>query len=58
MMLLVFCAFLACARAQFEVPDALVEPLSPKGLRVSIPGRLSTVNLNLTTECISWVQGH
>lgn len=30
--------FIAGVSAQFEVPDALVEPLSPKGFRVSIPG--------------------
>lgn len=41
MMLLLSLAlfFVVGVCGQFEVPDALVEPLSPKGFRVSIPGK-------------------
>lgn len=39
MLLLVLSIFFTSVCGQFEVPDALVEPLSPKGFRVSIPGK-------------------
>lgn len=47
--------FMATARANRQgepdrVPDALVEPLYPKGLRVSIPGRYA--HTYITYVCV------
>lgn len=45
-MLWLLVLFVVCVYGQFEVPDALVEPLSPKGFRVSIPGKPSLINVD------------
>lgn len=60
-MLLVFVLLVAGVSAQFEVPDALVEPLSPKGFRVSIPGKRKSERIdygNLELCFLSRSRGH
>lgn len=46
MLLLSLALFFVGVCGQFEVPDALVEPLSPKGFRVSIPGKYDSWSEN------------
>lgn len=44
-----FFSYFVVIECKYEVPPALVEPISPKGLRVSIPGKFNfshcTINL-------------